>query len=308
MDIEKQSDLIVQNQQIANKIVVLRGMQTLLDRDLAEMYGVETRRLNEQVKRNAERFPMDFCFQLSEQEFENWKSQFATSNSDKMGLRKIPYAFTEQGVAMLSAVLHSERAIKVSIEIMNAFVYMRRTFLNNANLVERMDAIELKTESRLLEHEIKLQEYDKNFSKIFDVLETNEMTVKQGVFFQGQIFDAFSFFQKLIQKANKTIVLIDGYVDLSVLDRFSQKKPNVSVTIYTHPKTKVSQLDIDKFNEQYPSLVKKETRAMHDRFLIIDNKELFHIGASLKDLGKTCFAFEKMEDSKTLIPMILEKL
>lgn len=307
MDIVDQNDLMLRNEQIASKIIVFRGVQTLLDRDLAEMYGVETKMLNQAVKRNAERFPDSFMFRLSNEEFKVLRSQFVTSKQEtRGGVQYAPYAFTEQGVAMLSAILRSERAIKVSIEIMNAFVYMRHNFLNSTVLAKRMDSIELKTETRLLEHDIKLKEYDENFSKIFDALETHGKTKREGIFFQGQIFDAYSFFQNLIEKATKSIVLIDGYVDLTVLERFSKKKTGVSVTIYTHPRTNISELDIDKFNEQYPILIVKRTRSMHDRFLIIDNKDLYHIGASLKDLGKACFAFEKMEDSRKMIPILLE--
>lgn len=297
------------NTPIASKIVVFRNVQVMIDRDLAELYGVETKRLKEQVNRNIERFPEQFMFQLSLDEYQNVKkslwSQIATieNNEDLRGrhTKYLPYAFTEQGVAMLSAVLRSEKAVRVSIEIMNAFVQMRHYLHSNLNLAGRLTAVENKVDS-------KFKTIDENFSKIFSALDSNPKKAKEGVFFKGQIFDAYVFFQDLIKTAKKEIVLIDGYVDLSVLERLSVKQKNVAVKIFTHPKAELQQIDIDQFNKQYPTLVVDYTQKMHDRFMIIDNKELYHIGASLKDLGKACFAFEKMEDSKTLIPDILAHL
>lgn len=279
---------------IESKILVIRGQQVMLDRDLAELYGVETKRLKEQVKRNIERFPEQFCFKLSTDEFRNWRSQFATSNSDKMGLRYSPYAFTEQGVAMLSAVLHSKIAIQVSIAIMNAFVKMRHYLLDNAGII-----------TRLTHTEIKLLEHDKNFEKIFSAMNTSPIPMKQNIFSQGEVFDAYSFFQGLIQKAQKEIILIDNYIDLTVLERLSKKNPGVDVTIYTLKNTPITQLDIDKFDTQYPSLSLKYTSKVHDRFLILDNKEIYHIGASLKDLGKKCFGFTQLMDAKSMINTVL---
>lgn len=299
----------VNNAPIASKIVVFRDVQVMIDRDLAELYGVETKRLKEQVNRNIERFPEQFMFQLSLDEYQNVKkslwSQIATieNNEDLRGrhTKYLPYAFTEQGVAMLSAVLRSEKAVRVSIEIMNAFVQMRHYLHRNLNLAGRLTAVENKVDS-------KFKTIDENFSKIFSALDSNPKKAKEGVFFKGQIFDAYVFFQDLIKTAKKEIVLIDGYVDLSVLERLSVKQKNVAVKIFTHPKAELQQIDIDQFNKQYPTLHVDYTQKMHDRFMIIDNKELYHIGASLKDLGKACFAFEKMEDSKTLIPDILAHL
>ena len=231
-----------------------------------------------------------------------------TSKSDQKGLRYAPFAFTEQGVAMLSAVLRSERAIKVSIEIMNAFVQMRHYLRGNIAIANRLDAVENRFNERLVEHDIKFEKIDENFSKIFNQLDTSPQRAKEGVFFKGQIFDAYAFFQDIIKTATKEVVIIDGYVDLSVLKRLAVKKKNVAVKIFTHPKAELQKIDVEQFNTQYPTAVMDYTQKMHDRFLIIDNKELYHIGASLKDLGKACFAFEKMEDAKTLIPAILAAL
>ncbi|MBR4796173.1 MAG: ORF6N domain-containing protein [Spirochaetia bacterium] len=286
---------------IENKILVIRGQQVMLDRDLAELYGVETGRLNEAVKRNIERFPDYFCFQLNQTEFGNWKSQFAISNSVKMGLRKKPYAFTEQGVAMLSAVLRSETAVKVSIDIMNAFVAMRHYLHRNADLINRVNSIENKIDMKIIE-------YDENFSKIFKVIDFGPVPIKQGVFVQGQIFDAYTKFQELIQKAQKEIILIDNYIDLTVLDRLTAKSPGVDVIIYTQPQTPIKKLDIAQFNAQYPTLTIKNTTSMHDRFLIIDKTEIYHIGASLKDLGKKCFGFTRLEEAHLMIKTVMEAI
>ncbi|MBO4712195.1 ORF6N domain-containing protein [bacterium] len=278
---------------IESEILVIRGQQVMIDRDLAELYGVETKRLNEQVRRNIERFPEEFCFQLNKDEFENWRSQFATSNSDKMGLRRPPYAFTEQGVAMLSAVLKSEQAILVSIQIMKAFVAMRHFLQKNSALFQRLEFVE----KRQITTEIHLIKSDKRINELFDKMDRYKIEDKQGIFFQGQIFDAYAKFESFIQSAEQEIVLIDNHIDLSVLERFSKKRKDVKVTIYTDPKTKLSEQDIRKFNEQYPQLTLKHSTKVHDRFLIIDDSTLYHIGASLKDLGKKCFAFEVLDSA-----------
>ena len=300
----------LQGVQIQSKILVIRGQQVMIDRDLAEMYGVETRVLNQAVNRNINRFPERFRFQLSDEEFENWKSQFVTSNSDKNlksqivtsswgGTRKLPYAFTEQGCAMLSAVLKSETAVQVSIRIMDAFVQMRHFLSNNAEIFAELKSIK----QHLIDTDIHQKEADRRIDELFALMDKYHIEDKQGIFFQGQIFDAYAKFESFIAQAKKEIVLIDGYVDLSVLERLSKKKENVAVKIYTDPKTKITAQDIQKFNAQYPALSVSPTTKMHDRFLIIDNAVLYHIGASLKDLGKKCFAFEVLDSS--LIPAIL---
>ena len=301
---------------IASKIMVIRDVQVLLDRDIAKMYGVETKVFNQAVKRNIKRFPEAFRFQLNEDEAleveRSSRSQFVTLNNSGnlrgSNIKYLPYAFTEQGVAMLSAVLRSEKAVQVSIEIMNAFVQMRHYLRGNMGLAGRLNAFETKVETRLVDHELKFKKIDENFSKIFNELDSNPKKAKEGVFFKGQIFDAYAFFQDIIKTAKKEIILIDGYVDLSVLERLSVKQKNVKVKIYTHSKAELRQIDVHQFNQQYPTATMDYTQKMHDRFLIIDNKDLYHIGASLKDLGKQCFAFDKMEDSKTIIPAILTNL
>lgn len=280
---------------IENKILVIRGQQVMLDRDLAELYGVETKVLNQAVKRNIERFPQNFMFQLNDTEFTNWRSQFVTSNSDKMGLRRPPYAFTEQGVAMLSAVLKSNTAVNVSIQIMNAFVAMRKFLQNNLMLFDEIVAIK--------HHQL---DADRRIDELFDRMDKYAIDDTQGIFFQGQIFDAYAKFESFLQAATKEIILIDNYVDLSILQRLTKKQPGVNVTIYTKTNTPLTAQDIQAFNAQYPTLTLRQTTTMHDRFLIIDNTTLYHIGASLKDLGKKCFAFEILDSS--LISAIMGNL
>ena len=282
---------------IQKNIYTIRGVHVMLDRDLAPLYKVETRALIQAVKRNIERFPTVFCFQLTKEEFSLWKSQIVMSKEDKKGLRRPPYAFTEQGVAMLSAVLRSETAVKVSIQIMNAFVAMRRFLIANARVFERLDSLELK----------QLQT-DRKIEQVLEAIDQKQIQPAQGVFFDGQIFDAYKFVSGLIRKANTSILLIDNYIDETVLDLFSKKKNNVKVTIFTSKITKAILLDAEKFNAQYPTLDIKKFSKAHDRFLIIDDKDVYHFGASLKDLGKKWFAFSKMDKSAFTLLDSLKKV
>jgi len=275
---------IYNSSEIQKKIYNIRGEQVMFDNDLANFYGVETRRLNEQVKRNNSRFPKEFMFQLTAAEFENLMSQFAISSSEHGGRRKLPYVFTEQGVAMLSAVLKSETAVKMSIQIMSAFIAMRRFLVENAIVFQRLDKLEYKQ-----------IETDQKFEQVFNAMQSKELEPKQGIFFDGQIFDAYKFISGLIRKAEKSIILIDNYIDETILDLFTKKKKNVKVTVLTTKTTKTNSLDIVKFNAQYPTLEIKEFSFSHDRFLIIDGKDVYHFGASLKDLGKKWFAFSKFD-------------
>ena len=273
---------IISVENVRNMIFSFRGLQVMIDRDLAELYGVETKVLNQAVKRNIERFPNDFRFQLTENE----KIELVT-NCDRFGKLKHssvnPYAFTEQGVAMLSAVLRSKMAIKVSIRIIKAFVEMKKFISNNAAIFQRLENVEMK---QLIT--------DEKIDKIFEALENNSLKPKQGIFYDGQIFDAYKFVNELIKEANKSIVLIDNYVDESILTLFS-KNQQIDVTIYTNRINKQMKLDLDKYNAQYKSIKIKHFNKAHDRFLIIDNKDIYHFGASLKDLGKKWFAFSKFD-------------
>ena len=282
------------SRQIQNFIYNFRQKPVILDRDIAAIYNVETRILNQAVKRNTERFPEEFMFQLSNEEFEIWKSQIVMSNEDKKGLRRPPYAFTEQGVAMLSAVLRSGIAIRVSIEIMNAFVEMRKILTLHSGLIQRVQSVEMKQ-----------LEYDDKFEKVFQALESDNHTQKQGVFFDGQTFEAYVFIADLIKTAKKSIELIDNYIDEAVLVLLTKRHKGVKAIIYSKLVSKALKLDLDKHNSQYEPIEIKIFDKSHDRFLIIDDEKVYHIGASFKDLGKKWFAFSLIEkDSVTVIEKI----
>lgn len=290
-------------EKIENLIHYVRGQQVMIDSDLALLYNVETKRLNESVKRNAKRFPESFCFQLSEDEYADLRSQIATSNtentSSKGGRRYLPYVFTEPGIAMLSAVLRSDEAIQVSINIMNAFVKMRRFMAENALMFDKLNSLELKQ----LEYQ---KESNEKFDQIFAYISEHE-EVGQKIFFEGQIYDAFSLLVSLVGKAEKSIVLIDNYVDVGTLNILAKKKDGVDVTIYTVRRTRLASQDIANFNSQYPTLTVNYTGVFHDRFLIIDEETAYHIGASLKDAGKKCFGISRIEDVG-IISDILQRL
>ena len=271
-------------------IRIIRGQQVMLDRDLAQLYGVETRVLNQAVKRNADRFPDDFMFRLNKTEFEDWKSQFVISNSIVMGARRLPYAFTEQGIAMLSSVLKSPTAVKVNIRIMRVFVSMRRFIATNAQLFQRLETMEY----HQLEMKQHQEETDKRIDEVFRRLDA-DMPPLQGVFYDGQVFDAYRFVSDLIRKAKRSIVLIDNYVDDTVLALLDKRREKVTATVYTQHVSNQFQLDVDRHNTQYPSIEIKRFNKAHDRFLLID-AEVYHIGASIKDLGKKWFGFTLMRD------------
>lgn len=269
-------------------IRIIRERQVMLDSDLSALYGVETRRLNEQVKRNIERFPDDFMFQLSKDELDNLKSQNATSSWG--GVRKLPYAFTEQGIAMLSSVLKSKMAVEVNIRIMRAFVSMRRFLTTNAQLFQRLETIEY--------HQLEMKQHqevtDKRIDEVFRRLDA-ENPSKQGIFYDGQVFDAYRFVSDLIRGAKQSIALIDNYVDDTVLTLLDKRAKGVSAIIYTQHVSNQFQLDVDRHNAQYPLVEIKRFNKAHDRFLLIDD-EVYHIGASIKDLGKKWFGFTLMRD------------
>ena len=277
--------LVINDSNIQDKIYAIRGVQVMLDRDLAELYQVENRALNQAVKRNIQRFPSEFMFQLSKEEFENWKSQIVTSNSDKMGLRKMPFVFTEQGVSMLSAVLKSKTAIDMSIKIIQSFVNMRKFISSNASVFQRLETLE---QNQLITNS--------SIDKIFKALENKQQKSNNGIFYDGQIFDAYTFISDILRSAKKSIILIDNYIDDTTLTLFS-KIPDIQVTIYTHTVSKQLKLDFEKYNDQYKNITLKSFKGSHDRFLIIDEKEVYLIGASLKDLGKKWFGFSKLDIS-----------
>lgn len=296
-------ELIVQdelsNEEIKRLIYTIRGKQVMLDSDVAVLYQYETKNINKAVKRNIERFPEDFCFQLTEEEFEVLRFQFGTSKRNwkindevRGGRRYLPYVFTEQGIAMLAGILKSEIAVKVSVNIIRAFIEMRNFLSSNGNIFERLTNIEYK-----------LQNYDKKFNEIFNLLQIED-NIKQRIFFEGQIYDAYSLIIDIIKKANKKILIIDNYVDDSVLKMIAKKKKDVEVMILTSGKSTIRKIDVQKFNQEYPILRVAKTSKYHDRFIILDNKEMYHIGASIKDLGKKCFGINRIEDIEIIQKMI----
>ena len=299
--VESSSQMAIDQLNIESLIHVIRDKQVMLDRDLAVLYGVETRRLNEQVRRNTERFPEDFMFQLTKDEALSSRSQFAILNETlsssrsqivtmKSGrgsnIKYLPYAFTESGIAMLSSVLRSPTAIEVNIRIMRAFVAMRHFLANNAQVFQRLANIEY--------HQI---ETDRRIDEVFKRLDANTQP-QQGIFYDGQVFDAYQFVCDLVRKAMKSIVLIDNYVDDTVLTLLDKRADNVTATIYTQHISQQLQLDIKRHNTQYPTINVEHFNRAHDRFLLIDD-EVYHIGASIKDLGKKWFAFTLMQDITT---------
>ena len=294
---EDKNLVIVDNKDIKNMIYTFRDQQVMVDSDLARLYQVTTGNLNKAIKRNLSRFPEHFCFQLTEHEYKNLRFQngSSSSNNNYGGRRYMPYVFTEQGIAMLSAVLKSDIAVEVSVKIMNSFVEMRRFLLSNQELFSRLDRIE-----------IKQLETDRKFEEVFNYIAANT-EVKQNIFFNGQIYDAFSFIVGLIRKAKKKIILIDNYVDVYTLNILCKKNQGVDVVIATAGKGSLSAKDIIKFNAQYSKLSVKTTTDFHDRFLVIDKTEVYHIGASIKDAGKKSFGITKIED-KDLIQSLINKV
>lgn len=272
---------------IENRIYTVRGVQVMIDRDLASLYEVETRTLKQAVRRNLEKFPEDFMFRLTKKEsnylISSGVSQSVIPSGYNTGGAET-FAFTEQGVAMLATVLKSRNASEMSIAIMRAFVAMRRFLVANADVFKRLDSLD----RRQLETEHKLD-------AVLNRLEDGTMKPKCGIFFDGQTFDAYVLVSGLIKSAKNRIALIDNYVDESVLTMLDKRKSGVEATIYTLQLSKQFKLDLEKHNSQYPPITVKILKDSHDRFLIIDDI-VYHVGASLKDLGKKWFAIMKMED------------
>lgn len=287
--LNKEFDVIEYNiDNIKNLIYTIRGKQVMLDSDVSKLYDCETKYVNRVVKRNIERFPKEFCFQLTENEFKVLRCQFGTLKDNGRGQHRkyLPYVFTEQGIAMLSVLLKSDIAVNVSIQIMKAFIEMRNFLFYNGQVFQEINTIK----SRLLEH-------DEKFDIVFDELQNKKQSeFKQKIFFDGQIYDSYSLVIDIIKTAKNKILIIDNYIDDSILKMLSKKNKNVEAIILTSQNSNINKLDINKFNKQYPTLKVAKTDKFHDRFMVIDNKELYHYGASLKDLGKKCFAISKIED------------
>lgn len=298
---QKENHEVIIYNNINNLIFTIRGEQVILDRDIALLYGVETKRVNESVKRNKDRFPETFCFKLTVEEVKNLRSQFATSNTSKNygGTRYLPYAFSECGVAMLSSVLKSKQAINISIKIIEAFVQMRKELYKNESILKRINEIELN-------HTNFINLTNEKFNRIFDIIEIKKEENNK-VFYEGEVFDAYSFIIDLIKKAKKSILLIDNYVDIVTLNILKNRNNGVNIKIFTKNISNINNIDLNKFNLQYNDLTLIENNKFHDRFLIIDNMFIYHIGASLKDAGKKCFAINKINDEK-ILNAILERL
>lgn len=292
---------ISKSDDIKSRIYTIRNVQVMLDSDLAKLYGVETKVLNQAVKRNSERFPKEFSFQLTVEENDFLRSQAVTLEKNALWSQNVtiknkrgkhrkylPNVFTEQGVAMLSGVLKSNTAVQISIRVINAFVAMRKFISANAQIFQRIDAIERKQ----VEYKV---EADEKFKKVFDAIEEKDIKPRQGIFFDGQIFDAYQFVSDLIRTARKSIIVIDNYIDDEVLTMLSKANRKVRITILTKTISKQLALDVKKYSEQYPAVTIKEFNNSHDRFIIIDGKTVYHFGASLKDLGKKWFAFSKFD-------------
>ena len=281
------------NEDIKSLIYTIRGKQVMLDSDVARLFEYATKDLNRNVKNNIERFPEYYCFQLTNEEYKSLRCKNFTLNENGRGQHRkyLPYVFTEYGITMLAGLLKSEVAVNVSIRIVNTFIEMRKFLMINGQVFERLTNMEYK----LLEH-------DKKFDEVFNQLQLEE-TIKQRIFFDGQIYDAYSIIVDIIKRANNKILIIDNYIDDSVLKMLAKKKKNVEVIILTSDKSNIDNLDIKKFNKEYPILKVAKTNKFHDRFIIIDNKEMYHLGASIKDLGKKCFAINRIEDVE-----IIEKI
>lgn len=283
----------ISNEEIKNLIYTIRGKQVMLDSDVARLFNYATKDLNRNVKNNIERFPEYYCFQLTEEEYKSLRCKIFTLNENGRGQHRkyLPYVFTEYGITMLAGLLKSDIAVNVSIKIVNTFIEMRKFLIQNGQIFERLTNIEYK----LLEH-------DKKFNEVFNQLQVEE-NIKQKIFFEGQIYDAYSLIIDIIKKANKKILIIDNYIDESVLKMLAKKNNNVEVVILTSDKSNIQQIDVQKFNKEYPILKVAKTNKFHDRFIIIDNEEMYHLGASIKDLGKKCFGINKIEDVE-----IIEKI
>ena len=296
--------LIPTEDSIKSRIYTIRGVQVMLDLDLAQLYGVEAKQLNRQVKRNIDRFPPDFMFQLTRDEC--LRCQIGTINGGRgQHLKYMPHAFTENGVAMLSGVLRSPTAIEINIRIMRVFNEMRRTLASMAPILARL----AETERRQLEDRTRqITDQTRNeerFDTIFKAMDGGDFP-PQKIFYDGQLWDARAFVDRLVKRAKRSLVLVDNWATVETLDMLAAKQRGVAATVVTsehrdgkgNPRPKILPADIAKFNAQYPTLSVRFRENFHDRFLVVDDKELYLVGSSLKDLGKRCFGFTKMDASE----------
>lgn len=281
---------IIQELKIENMIYEIRGKQVMLDSDLARLYGVETKRVNEAVKRNIDKFPERFSWLLTNEEFDELWSQFATSSLNNYGGRRyLSRVFTEQGVAMLATILKSKVATEVSIKIMDAFVAMRKYI--SSNLIEQKFINNL------------VMKHEEQISTVFDYFDKNCNDTE--IYFKGQIYDAYSKILDIFLIAKDSLIIIDSYADKYLLDMIS--KVNVSVVIVLSTKSRLSELDVNKYGQEYDNLTLIYNDSFHDRFIILDKKEMYHLGTSINNAGTKTFAINKVEDKRWL-ELVLEEI
>ena len=281
---------VVTNEEIKNLIYTIRGRQVMLDSDVAKLFNYATKDLNRNVRNNIERFPEYYCFRLTEDEYKSLRCKNFTLNKNGRGEHRkyLPYVFTEYGITMLAGLLKSEIAVSISIKIVNAFIEMRKVLNLNGQVFERLTKIEYK-----------ILDYDQKFDEEFNELQYR-VEVDQKIFFEGQIWDSYSLIIKIIKEAKFKITIIDNYIDYSILDMLTKRNKNVEVNLLTSEKSSISKLDIQKFNKEYGMIRLAKTNKIHDRFIIIDNEILYHLGASIKDLGKKCFGINKIIDKNVI--------
>lgn len=286
----------IENKKIEDCIFEIRGMQVILDSDVAYFYEIETRKLNQQMKRNTERFPDDFCFQLNSKEFTFLKSQNVTSSSSWGGTRKMPYVYTEQGIMALSGVIKNDIAVQMSIKIVRTFISMRKFIFENSDTLLELARLQ----NRQINFEI---ETNNRFNEVIKLIDKKELP-KQTIFYDGQYYDAYEFISELIRKAKESIILIDPYMDNRALTFLKNKKENVTIFLYKSSKSKLSNEDISIFEAEYGRINVAAIDTFHDRFLIIDKEECYSLGTSLNHAGKRTFGINKIIDIdmiKTLI-------
>ena len=284
-----ENDLMITDQtDIKDKIHNVRGLQVMLDSDIAELFGVETGQLNRQMKRNVERFPKEFCFKLNSLEFKNLKCQNGISSSSHGGIRKTPYVYTEHGVIALAGVIKNETAAKMSVAIVKAFVAMRNFIIENGDTLLKLAQLQ----NRQIGFEI---ETNKRFDEVLRLIDKKDLP-KQAIFFGGQYFDAFEFIEILVSKAKSSLLFVDPYCDNRALSFLKNKNADVQLTVAKSDKAKLASADISIFESQYGQIEVIERNDIHDRFLIIDNKECYSLGTSLNHAGKKMFAVCKIDN------------
>ncbi len=280
--------------EIENMIYEIRGKQVMLDSDIAILFGYSTKDLNRNVKNNSNRFPEEYCFQLTDTEYKNLRCKIFTSSLENKygGRRYNPYVFTEYGITMLAGILKSEIAVKMSLKIVNTFIAMRKYISNN--LLEQKYIKDI-----VLKHDNEIQLLQKSFSKFEEKRKVNE------IYFNGQIYDAYSKIVDILREAQEEIVIIDAYADKNTLDIIRELK--TQVTLIANERAKITKLDIQKYNEQYGNLKFIYNNTFHDRYFILDTRAVYHCGTSVNNAGSKTFSINKLED-ELVIKSLIEKI